>query len=101
MENQGGVATAEMAEPDTMDFEVKDVTWGQTLEAEDIQRSAPAGAVARALASTMSLPGEAWALRNDATAEYLDDETPIGEQLQPGAEVTLTPKAHLGGCTRG
>jgi hypothetical protein len=37
-----------------------------------------------------------WALRDEQTSAYLDDARPIGEQLHPGARVTVTPKTHLG-----
>jgi hypothetical protein len=48
----------------------------------------------------MALPGNVpWALRDEATGAYLDEEKPIGAQIETGSKVTLTPKTHLGGQT--
>jgi hypothetical protein len=78
-------------------FKASDVTGTHTIEASDVQSSLPAGAVARALARRMSLPGNVpWALRNDETSVWLDDDVAIGHQLETGAEITITPKTHLG-----
>ena len=92
----GALMTPEAPESEAFSFEVNDVTGTYTLTANDVQRSLPAGAVAKALASRMALPDTPWALRDDSTAEFLDDSRPIGEQLRPGALVTLTTKTHLG-----
>ena len=46
----------------------------------------------------MSLPESPWALRDDSKAAFLKDDRPIGEQIEPGARVTLTTKTHLGAC---
>ena len=81
----------------TFTFAAQDVTGTHALEAKDVPRSSPAGAVAQALASKMSLPENIpWTLRNDRTGAYLDEQSPIGEQIDSGAKVTLTPKTHLG-----
>jgi hypothetical protein len=54
--------------------------------------------VTDAIAHRMALPGDvAWTLRDDGSAAYLDDEGAIGDQIAPGARVTITPKSHLGG----
>jgi hypothetical protein len=83
--------------PDTFSFEASDVTGTQTVVASDVQRILPAGAVARSLAAWMKLPDNVpWALRDESTSAFLDEERPIGEQIQPGAKVTVTPKTHLG-----
>ena len=80
----------------TLDFVASDVTGINTVRARDIQPSLPASAVALSLAALMQLPEDVpWGLRNDDTSAFLDDETPIGEQLRPGSAVTLTPKTHL------
>jgi hypothetical protein len=72
-----------------------DVTGSLQFEAE-LQPSVPAGAVAQTLAQRMELPTDVpWALRDDRGA-FLDDERQIGEQVAAGAQVTLTPKTHLG-----
>jgi hypothetical protein len=83
--------------PDTFSFEASDVTGTQTVVASDVQRALPAGAVARSLAAWMKLPDNVpWSLRDESTSAFLDEERPIGEQIQPGAKVTVTPKTHLG-----
>ncbi len=84
---------------DVFSFEAADVTGTHRVVADDVQRSLPAGAVAKALASRMSLPENVpWGLRDDATSAFLDDQQPIGDQIRPGTSVTVTPKTHLGGC---
>lgn len=63
----------------------------------EVGRDLPAAEVTASIVSLMSLPTDVpWALRDDGSSAYLDDERPIGDQLEPGARVTLTPKAHLG-----
>lgn len=94
-DHEGGTATLEP--PETFGFEATDVTGMHRVEARDVQRRLPAGAVARAVASRMALPDNVpWALRDEATSAFLDDETPIGEQIGPDARLTVTPKTHLG-----
>lgn len=78
-------------------FRATDVTGTHTLEANDVEKSLPAGAVARALARRMLLPKNVpWALRDDLTSVYLDQDVAIGDQIEPDAEITITPKTHLG-----
>lgn len=81
-------------------FTAMDVTSSRGLEVHDIQRSTPAGSAAKAIAARMELPGNvAWALRNDSTGAYLDEDRPIGDQLEEtGSKLTVTPKSHLGGA---
>ena len=74
-----------------------DVTGTHVLEAYDMPRGTPAGEAAMSLASRMSLPiNVPWALRNDQTGGYLDDDREIGDQIEAGSRVTVTPKTHLG-----
>ena len=95
-EAEGGTAVLPEASTDTFTFEAEDVTGTQRVLAEDIQPSLPAETVAKALAARMGLPQNVpWALRSDTSA-FLDDRTPIGEQLAPGTHVTVVPKTHLG-----
>jgi hypothetical protein len=76
-------------------FEAETVTGTESVTAT-YQRDLPAGAVARSLASEMSLPTDVpWALR-DPRGAYLDESRPLGEQVRPGERVTVTPKSHLG-----
>jgi hypothetical protein len=63
----------------------------------DVGPSLSAGDVADSIVSLMSLPADVpWALRDDDSSAYLDSERPIGDQIEPGAHVTITPKTHLG-----
>ncbi len=62
----------------------------------DVRRDLSVGDVTSSLVGLMSLPDDvAWALRADR-GEFLDESSPIGDALQPGAHVTLTPRTHLG-----
>ena len=80
----------------SISFEAVDVTASRQLDARNVQRVTPAGSVARALASRMGLPDNVpWSLRNDR-GQILEDNRGIGEQLDPGERVTVTPKTHLG-----
>jgi hypothetical protein len=76
---------------------VTDVTRTRELEAPDFQRATPAGDVARAVAARMALPDNVpWVLRDNRTGAYLVDRAPIGEQVESGASLTVTPATHLG-----
>ncbi|MEQ8667819.1 MAG: hypothetical protein RIC12_01520 [Pirellulales bacterium] len=80
----------------TLSLELGDVTGTQSVVANDVQHSLPAGAVARAAANQFSLPENVpWSLHNDRGA-WLDDETPIGDQVTPGERLWVSPKSHLG-----
>jgi hypothetical protein len=79
-------------------FEATNCTGTETVSVTNVQATLPAGAVAAALADKMSLPPNTpWALRDDSRGVFLDDAKSIGEQVAPGAKLTVTPKAHLGG----
>jgi len=78
-------------------FLARNVTATKTLPV-DVEPALNAEEVARAVADLMSMPQDTpWALREDDTAAFLDGDRPIGEQIRPGARLTLTPKSHLGG----
>ena len=81
---------------DALSLELSDVTGTHTVVADDVQHSLPAGAVARAAANQFALPDNIpWSLHDDRGA-FLDDETPIGDQVTTGAKLWVSPKAHLG-----
>ena len=83
--------------PQSFQFFARNVTATKTLPVH-VAAELSAEAVARAVAELMAMPQDTpWALREDETASFLDGDRPIGEQLRPGARVTLTPKSHLGG----
>lgn len=78
-------------------FEAADVTGTHLIDARDVDRASPAGAVAQALAARMELPQNVpWALRDDRTGNYLEEQRAIGDQIESNARLTLTPKTHLG-----
>ena len=80
-----------------LSFEVTNITGTRSLIANDVDPSLPTEAVAKSLSAELSLPQNlCWALRNDDSAEFLDGAKEIGSQIETGAHVTLTPRAHLG-----
>ena len=81
---------------DTLSLELADVTGTHSVVANDVQQNLPAGAVARAAANRFSLPENVpWSLHDDR-GTFLDDETPIGDQVDTGAKLWVSPKTHLG-----
>jgi hypothetical protein len=104
MSNNGN-GTAVLERP-LGDFEIEadDVTGYQRLTVplsapggRGLPLTAPASAVARALADRMRLPDDvSYALRDENSGAFLDENRPIGDQVRPGSRVTMTPKAHLG-----
>ena len=82
--------------PDVLAFRAGNVTGTRELPLE-VGRGTTAGEVADGIARMMSLPDDvAYALRDDRSSAFLDEGSPIGDQLAPGARVTITPKTHLG-----
>jgi hypothetical protein len=83
------------------EFEATDVTGTHsvTVSSRDVDiKLTPTWAVTRSLVARMALPGNVpWALRDEDTGAFLDEDEPIGAQIQTGSKVTLTPKTHLGG----
>ena len=81
---------------DSFQFLARNVTATKTLPV-DVEPGLSAESVARSIAGLMSMPSDTpWALREDDTAAFLDGDRPIGEQIRPGARLTLTPKTALG-----
>ncbi len=80
----------------TLSFEAEDVT-GNNHAAANVQASLPVSAITSSLVATMALPSSApYGLRDEMTGAFLQDDRPIGEQIGPGARLTVTPKPHLG-----
>lgn len=82
----------------SMDLKAMSLT-GVEVDMKGIAVGTSAGLLTRAIATKLSLPGgTAYALRrDDAQAEYLDDEKSIADQgVTPGERLTIVPKAHLG-----
>lgn len=64
----------------------------------EVGRELSAGDVTDVIVNRMSLPDDVtWVLRDDRSSAFLDESRPIGDQIEPGARVTVTPKTHLGG----
>lgn len=85
--------------PRTMKLQVRDITGTYTARLE-LNPEVRVSAVAESVASRMSLPTEtSWAIRDDRTAAFLDEDAAIGDVLgtEGNPEVSLVPKAHLGG----
>ena len=78
-------------------FEVADVTSTHRGTITDVAPATPASAVANALAARLALPANVpWVLRDDSTGNYLEDKTPIGDQIEPDSHLTIAPRTHLG-----
>jgi hypothetical protein len=81
----------------TLHFEARDVTGSRVLQARGVSRAALTSSVGSALAAKLALPRNVpWMLRDDHTGAVLDADKPIGDQIESGARVVLSPKAHLG-----
>lgn len=79
-----------------LEFNASNVT-GTSEVRMDVPSRTPAAEVARLLASRMGLPeGIPYQLRSDALAEFLTDDQAIGDQIAPGASISVVPKSHLG-----
>ena len=97
LEQDAGAAPGPAA-GQTLSLEVATITGTRTFTASDIDSAMPAGAVAKALSAQLNLPNNVpWMLRADNSAAFLESERPIGDQVQTGSRVTLSPKTHLGG----
>ena len=83
----------------TITFDAGNITGTQEIPIE-IRPDLSVRSVTDTIAHRMVLPTDVtWALRDDSSSAYLDEDAPIGDQLERGAHVTITPKAHLGGAT--
>ena len=90
------VSTA-TANPEVLMFHAANVTGTQQLPIEVVAGSS-VRSVADSIAHRMALPGDVpWSLRDDGSSTYLDEDRPIGDQIEPGSHLTITPKTHLGG----
>lgn len=81
---------------DPLSFTVMDVTARNTMEIDNVDGFRTAGDVAMSMASLMELPESApYSLRDDVKAQMLDDEIPVGRQIETGAQLVVIPKANL------
>lgn len=82
----------------TLTLEVENVTRTRSVTAT-FQSAVRVGDAAAALASRLSMPsGVPYALRSNRTAGYLEDGKSLGEAVEPGDKLCVTPKCHLGGA---
>ncbi len=78
-------------------FLASNITGTQSVPVE-VNGGLSARSVADSIAARMALPDDvAWALRDDDSSAYLDENRPIGPQIGPSSRVTITPQTHLGG----
>ena len=83
--------------PEVLRFQAANVTGTQEIPIE-VGGSLSVKAVTESVAARMALPSDVpWTLRDDGSSAYLDEDRPIGDQIRPGAHLTITPKTHLGG----
>ena len=98
MSNQIGAASPESS--GSLAFQATNVTGSQEIPFE-VGPGLSVRAVTESVAERMALPDDvAWSLRDDGSSAYLDEDRPIGDQIAPGAHLTVTPKARLGGLQR-
>ena len=83
------------ASSEVLAFQAANVTGTQEILI-DIGSGVSVRSVTDSIAHRMALPDDvAWTLRDDGSSGYLDEQRPIGDQIKPGAHVTITPKTHL------
>ena len=87
-------------ETENLPFRASNITGTQYLDVE-FGRDLSVRSVTDSIVHRMALPTDVtWTLRDDSSSVYLDDDRPIGDQLARDANVTITPRAHLGGSAR-
>ena len=83
------------ASSEVLAFQAANVTGTQEIPIE-IGSGLSVRSVTDSIAHRMALPDDVpWTLRDDGSSSYLDEQRPIGDQIKPGAHVTITPKTHL------
>jgi hypothetical protein len=76
-------------------FHAGNVTGTQQIPVE-YERDLSVRSVTDSIRHRMSLPEDvSWSLRNDGSSAYLDEDRPIGDQVEAGDHLTITPKTHL------
>ena len=88
--------SSQKASDEVLLFHAANVTGTQDSPVE-IRPGLSVRSVTDSIASRMALPSDVtWSLRDDDSSVFLDEDRAIGDQLEPGAHVTVTPKTHLG-----
>jgi len=82
---------------DPLQFVATDVTGLRRLEFEDVDGHRNAGEIAMSVASAMDLPTNVpWSLRDQNRARMLEQDSPLGRQIDTGTELVVIPRSHLG-----
>jgi hypothetical protein len=82
---------------DPLCLQAEDVTGTKLIEFDDVDGHRLVSEVALSLAQEMNLPPNTpWALRDDTNARMLNDDRPLGSQVEQNARLTVVPKSHLG-----
>ncbi len=82
---------------DPLQFVATDVTGLRRLEFDAVDGHRSAGEVALSVASAMDLPTNVpWSLRDQQRARMLEQEAPLGGQIDTGSELVVIPRSHLG-----
>jgi hypothetical protein len=82
---------------DPLSFSATDVTGMHELDFDGVDGHRLVGDVAMTVAGAMDLPTSVpWALRDDRSARMLQEDRPMGVQVQRGAKLVVIPKSHLG-----
>ena len=76
-------------------FRANTVTGAKNLPLS-VRRDISVADVTSSLVELLELPDGSWALRSDRGA-FLDERDRIGDLVEPGETVTVTPRGHLGG----
>jgi hypothetical protein len=83
------------ASQEILAFQAGNVTGTREIPVE-YGRGLSVKSVTESIAHRMALPDDiAWSLRNDGSSDYLDEKKRIGDAIEPGDHVTITPKAHF------
>jgi hypothetical protein len=86
------------ASPEILAFRAGNVTGTREIPVE-YGRGVSVKSVTESIAHRMALPDDVtWSLRNDGSSDYLDEKSRIGDEIEPGDHVTITPKTHFAGC---
>lgn len=81
---------------DPLDIVISDVTAHNEIEMNGVDGFRTASDVADSMASMMELPNSTpYSLRDEKNARMLEDDVPVGRQVEQGTRLVLFPKAHL------
>ena len=82
---------------DPLDFVATDVTGLKRMRFQSVDGHRPASDVATSVATAMDLSTDVpWSLRDETHARMLDQNAPLGGQIDADAELVVIPRSHLG-----